>query len=54
MYYFLVLLTALHVSGDIIARHQENLNSSDNFWFYSRVSLLSAEDNDSREAVTIV
>jgi len=35
-------LTALHVSSDIIAHHQEHLNSSYSFWFYSLVSLSAA------------
>ena len=42
-------LTALHVSSDIIAHHQEHLNCNYNFWFYSRVSLSAAADNDTRE-----
>jgi hypothetical protein len=35
-------LTALHVSSDILAHHQEHLNCDYSFWFYSRVSLLAA------------
>jgi len=35
-------LVALHVSRDIIAHHQEHLNCSYSFWFYSRVSLTAA------------
>jgi hypothetical protein len=35
-------LTALHVSSDIIAHHQEHLNCSYSFWFYSRVSVVAA------------
>jgi hypothetical protein len=31
-------LTALHVSSDIIAHHQEHLNRIYSFWYYSRVS----------------
>jgi hypothetical protein len=31
-------LTALHVSSDNIAHHQDHLNSNYSFWFYSRVS----------------
>ena len=31
-------LTALHVSSDIFAHHQEHLNCNYSFWFYSRVS----------------
>jgi hypothetical protein len=31
-------LTALHVSSNIIAHHQEHLNCNYRFWFYSRVS----------------
>jgi len=27
-------LTALHVSSDIIAHHQEHLNCNYSFWFY--------------------
>jgi hypothetical protein len=46
-------LTALHVSNDIFAHHQEHLNCNYSFWFYSRVSLLTAvmrsADNKSRE-----
>jgi len=32
-------LAALHVSSDIFAHHQENLNHIYTFWYYSRVSL---------------
>jgi len=32
-------LTALHVSSDIFAHHQEHLNCIYSFWYYSRVSL---------------
>jgi hypothetical protein len=32
-------LTALHVSSDIFAHHQEHINCIYSFWFYSRVSL---------------
>ena len=32
-------LTALHVSGDIFAHHQEHLNCMYSFWYYSHVSL---------------
>jgi hypothetical protein len=35
-------LTALHVSSDIFAHHQEHLNCNYSFWFYSRVSLSAA------------
>ena len=35
-------LTALHVSSDIFARHQEHLNCNYSFWFYSRASLSAA------------
>jgi len=35
---FPCLLFALHVSSDVIAHHQEHLNCSYSFWFYSRVS----------------
>jgi len=42
-------LTALHVSSDIFAHHQEHLNRNYSFWFYSRVSLSAAADNDTRE-----
>jgi len=31
-------LTALHVSSDIFAHHQEHLNSMYSFWYYSRMS----------------
>jgi len=43
-------LTALHVSSDIIAHHQEHINRSYSFWFYSRVcccQLLSWISHDS-------
>jgi hypothetical protein len=44
-------LTALHVSRDIIAHHQEHLNCSYSFWFIyvCRRLLSSAADNDTRE-----
>jgi hypothetical protein len=32
-------LTALHVSSDIFAHHQEHLNCIYSFWYYSRMSL---------------
>ena len=32
-------LIALHVSSDVFARHQEDLNCIYSFWYYSRVSL---------------
>ena len=32
-------LTALHVSRDIFAHHQEHLNCIYSFWYYSRMSL---------------
>jgi len=32
-------LTALHVSNDIFAHHQEHLNCIYSFWYYSRMSL---------------
>ena len=35
-------LTALHVSSDIFAHHQEHLNCIYSFWFYSRMSLSAA------------
>jgi hypothetical protein len=35
-------LTALHVSSDIFAHHQENINCKYSFWFYSRASLSAA------------
>jgi hypothetical protein len=35
-------LAALHVSNNVIAHHQEHLNCSYSFWFYSRVSLSAA------------
>jgi len=35
-------LTALHVSNDIFAHHQEHLKCTYSFWFYSRVSLWAA------------
>ena len=34
-------LTALHVSSDIFANHQEHLNCNYSFSFYSRASLSS-------------
>ena len=34
--------TALHVSSDIFAHHQEHLNCNYRFWFYSFVSLSAA------------
>jgi len=46
-------LTAVYVSSDIFAHHQEHLNCNYSFWFYSRVSLsavvTTATDNDTRE-----
>jgi len=39
---FPCFLVALHVSSDVIAHHQEHLNCSYSFWFYSRVSLWAA------------
>jgi hypothetical protein len=35
-------LTAQHVSSDIIAHHQELLNCTYSFWFYTRLSLPAA------------
>jgi hypothetical protein len=35
-------MTALHVSSNIFAHHQEHLNCDYSFWFYSRVSLSAA------------
>ena len=35
-------LTALQVSSDIFAHHQEHLNFTYSFWFYSHVSLSAA------------
>ena len=35
-------LTALHVSRDIFAHHQEHLNCTYSFWFCSRMSLSAA------------
>jgi len=32
-------LTAVHVSSNIFAHHQEHLNCVYSFWYYSRVSL---------------
>jgi hypothetical protein len=32
-------LTAVHVSSDIFAHHQEHLNCMYSFWYYSPVSL---------------
>jgi len=46
-------LTVLHVSNDVTAHHQEHLNCSYSFWFYSRVSLsaavMTAADNGTHE-----
>ena len=46
-------VTALHVSSDIFAHHQEHLNCNYSFWFYVRASLSTAAkeaaDNDGRE-----
>ena len=49
-------LTALHVSSDIFAHHQEHLNCNYSFRFYSRVSwsissysTMTAADHDTRE-----
>ena len=43
-------LTALHVSSDIFAHHQEHLNCNYSFWFYSRASLsavaMAVADNE--------
>jgi hypothetical protein len=38
-------LTALHVSSNIFAYHQEHLNCNYSFWFYSRVSLSAADSS---------
>jgi len=50
---FPCFLVALHVSSDVIAHHQEHINCSYSFWFYSRVSLsaavMTAADNGTRE-----
>ena len=45
---FPCFLVALHVSSDVIAHHQEHLNCSYSFWFYSRVSLSAADVNKTR------
>jgi hypothetical protein len=45
-------LAALHVSSDVIAHHQDYLNYSYSFWFYSRVSsaaVMTTADNDTRK-----
>jgi len=46
-------LTALHVSSDIFAHHQEHLNCNYSFWFYSRVSwsaaVMTEADHDIRK-----
>jgi hypothetical protein len=42
-------LTALYVSSDILAHHQDHLNCNYNFWFYSHVLLSAAADNSTRE-----
>jgi hypothetical protein len=45
-------LTALHVSSDIFAHHQEHLNCIYSFWHYSRMSLpsgvMTPDDSDIR------
>jgi len=38
-------LTALHVSSDIFAHHQEHFNCNYSFWFYSRVTSAAADNN---------
>ena len=42
-------LAALRVSSDIFVYHQEHLNCNYSFWFYSRVSLSTEANNDTRE-----
>jgi hypothetical protein len=34
-------LTALHVSSDISAHHQEHINCIYSFWYYTRMSWLA-------------
>jgi len=45
--------SALHVLKDVITHHQEHLNSSYSFWFYSRVpmsaAVMTAAYNGTRE-----
>jgi len=45
-------LTALHISSDIFAHHQEHLNCNYSFWFYSAVitvkMLLTMSENIAR------
>jgi hypothetical protein len=52
IYYPIFYLVALYVSSNIIAHHQEQINCSYSFWFYSCVSLSAAvmtADDDTRE-----
>jgi hypothetical protein len=42
-------LSALHVSSDIFAHHQEHLNCIYSFWFYSRVSSSAAVVDQTRQ-----
>jgi len=50
---FYCSLAAQHVSSDIIAHHQEHLNCSYSFWFYSRVTLSSAVMDSRRQRYTL-
>jgi hypothetical protein len=43
-----ICVTALHISSDIFAYHQEHLNCNYSFWFYS-YSTMTEDDNDTRE-----
>jgi len=47
-------LTALHVSSDIFAHHQEHLKSIYSFWYCSRVSLPAADSSRQRHTWTIL
>jgi len=45
-------LVALHVSSDVMRHHQEHLNCSYSFWFYS--CLLSSAADSSRQQYTLI
>jgi hypothetical protein len=45
-------LSALHVSNDIFAHHQEHLNCIYSFWVYSRVSLSAAAADNTHNRQT--
>jgi hypothetical protein len=46
--------SALHVSNDIIAHHQEHLNCNYSFWFHSHVLLLAAVMAEPRQQPTAI